>query len=52
MPKKAERALKKEAKEKGFTRKKKGRTVLTERGKRYVYGALRRMGWRPRWERK
>lgn len=38
MPKAAEKALKKEAAKKGLT---------GERKNKYVYGALRKMGWRP-----
>lgn len=38
MPKAAEKALKKEAAQKGLT---------GERKNKYVYGALRKMGWRP-----
>lgn len=38
MPKAMEKALKKEAKKKGFT---------GERADRYVYGAMENRGWRP-----
>ncbi len=38
MPKKLEKELKKEGKEKGFT---------GERLDRYVYGGMRNIGWRP-----
>ena len=41
MPKKLERQLKKQAKKKGF----KG-----ERADRYVYGTLRKTGWKPKKE--
>lgn len=39
MPKKLERKLKREAKKKGFGRKRTGA---------YVYGTLRKLGWKPR----
>lgn len=39
MPKKLERKLKAEAKRKGFGKKRTGA---------YVYGTLRRLGWRPK----
>lgn len=42
MPKKAERALKKQAKKKGLKGKRKSA---------YIYGALRAMGWKPKRER-
>jgi len=38
MPEEAEKNLRKEAKKKGFGK---------ERTDRYVYGGLRRMGWKP-----
>jgi len=43
MPKKAEQALKAKARKLGL----KG-----ERADRYVYGALRKMGWKPKRERR
>lgn len=43
MPKKLERALKRQAKSKGL----KG-----ERADAYVYGTMRKTGWRPKRERK
>ena len=39
MPKKAERALKNQAKKKGLKGKKKNA---------YIYGALRKLGWKPK----
>lgn len=39
MPRKLERKLKREAKKKGFGRKRTGA---------YVYGTLRKLGWKPR----
>ena len=39
MPKKLELKLKREAKKKGFGRKRTGA---------YVYGTLRKLGWKPR----
>jgi hypothetical protein len=39
MPKKLERKLKSEAKKKGFGKKRTGA---------YVYGTLRKLGWRPK----
>ena len=39
MPKKLEAKLKREARRKGFGKK---------RSNRYVYGTLRKMGWKPR----
>lgn len=39
MPKKLERKLRAEARRKGFGKK---------RSDRYVYGTLRKLGWRPR----
>lgn len=39
MPKKLERKLKREAKKKGFGKKRTGA---------YVYGTLRKLGWKPR----
>lgn len=43
MPKKLERALKREAKKKGLS---------GEREDAYVYGTLRKTGWKPKRERK
>jgi len=43
MPKKLERKLKKEAKKKGLTGK---------RADRYVYGTMRKLGWKPSREKK
>lgn len=43
MPKKAKEALKKEASKKGLTGK---------RRNKYIYGALRKMGWKPKREKK
>ena len=43
MPKKAERALKRSAKKKGLKGK---------RARAYVYGAMRKAGWKPKSERK
>mgnify|MGYP006301606233 CR=1 FL=1 len=43
MPKKAEKALKAEAKQKGLTGK---------AADKYVYGALRKQGWKPKKEKK
>ncbi len=43
MPKKLEKKLKQEAKSKGLT---------GERADAYVYGTLRRTGWKPKKERK
>ena len=43
MPKELERKLKKQAAKKGFT---------GERADRYVYGTLRKTGWRPNREKK
>jgi hypothetical protein len=47
MPEEMERRLKAEAKKKGpsFYSKKKG--LLTEQGRAYVYGAMRKTGWKP-----
>ena len=42
MPKKMERALKKSAKKKGLKGK---------RAKAYIYGTMRKAGWRPKRER-
>ena len=39
MPKKMEKRLKREAKSKGFSGK---------RADRYVYGTMRKMGWKPK----
>jgi hypothetical protein len=39
MPKKLEKKLKREAKKKGFGKKRSGA---------YVYGTLRKLGWRPK----
>lgn len=47
MPKKLERKLKKQARKKGFIK-----DGLTERGKRYVYGTMRKTGWKPSKKRK
>jgi len=52
MPKEIERKLIEYAKKKGWVKVVKGKTVLTERGRRYVYGTLRKLGWRPPRERK
>lgn len=43
MPKKAEAALRREGRKKGFTGK---------RLDKYVYGALRNMGWKPKREKR
>ena len=43
MPKKLEAKLKKEAKEKGFSK---------ERADAYVYGSLRKTGWAPKKKKK
>ena len=43
MPKKLERELKRQAKEKGFS---------GERADRYVYGTLRKTGWKPSHQKK
>lgn len=43
MPKKLERELKREARKKGLT---------GERKNAYVYGAMRRLGWKPKREHK
>lgn len=43
MPKAQERRLKQEAKRRGYT---------GERADRFVYGTLRRQGWKPKRERK
>ena len=45
MPKAAEEALKREAAKKGFA-------VGSDRWRRYVYGGLRRIGWKPSRERR
>jgi len=51
MPEEMERRLIREARERGWYKKKeskrKGKTILTERGRRYVYGAMRQTGWKP-----
>lgn len=47
MPEEAERKLKATARKRGWTTKKKGKTILTERGRKYVYGTLRKLGWKP-----
>ena len=47
MPKKLERKLKAQARKKGFVK-----DGLSERGKKYVYGTLRRTGWTPSKRRK
>lgn len=43
MPKALERKLKKQAKKKGFSK---------ERTNRYVYGAMRELGWKPKKEKR
>lgn len=43
MPKAAEKAMRKTAKKRGYGK---------ERTKRYVYGGLRKMGWKPKKRRK
>lgn len=50
MPAALERRLKRQARKKGFAKKKAGGSILTERGRAYVYGTLRKTGWRPRRE--
>jgi len=53
MPVKLERKLKKRARQLGFVKRVKGKIVgLSERGRRYVYGTMRRMGWKPSHQRK
>jgi hypothetical protein len=48
MPKAMEQALIKQAKKKGWWgKKKKG---LTKRGRAYVYGTMRKSGWKPKGE--
>jgi hypothetical protein len=47
MPVALERRLKREAIEKGFKTKEQGHTVLSRRGEAYVYGTLRKTGWKP-----
>lgn len=47
MPKALEDKLIRTAKARGWGRKKKGKTILTERGRAYVYGTMRATGWRP-----
>lgn len=42
MPKELERKLKRKAREKGFVT-----DGLSERGRAYVYGTLRKTGWLP-----
>ena len=42
MPKKLERQLKRQARKKGFVK-----DGLSERGQAYVYGTLRKTGWKP-----
>ena len=43
MPAKMERALKKEARKKGYS---------GERADRYTYGAMRKSGWKPKQQKK
>lgn len=43
MPKRLEKKLKKEAKEKGFSK---------EKSSAYIYGTLRKIGWKPNKEKK
>jgi len=43
MPKKVERKLKREAKKRGFSKKRAGA---------YIYGTLRKLGWKPSREKK
>ncbi|MCJ7786714.1 hypothetical protein MUP06_00660 [Patescibacteria group bacterium] len=50
MPKKLERELKKQAIKKGFAKKVDG-YKLTKRGRAYVYGTLRKTGWKPKKQR-
>ena len=47
MPKELERKLKAQAREKGFVK-----DGLTERGRRYVYGTMRKTGWTPSHQKK
>jgi len=47
MPKKLERKLKRQARKKGFVK-----DGLSKRGKRYVYGTLRKTGWTPSHQKK
>ncbi len=47
MPKALEDQLIRTAKARGWTTKKKGKSILTERGRAYVYGGLRATGWKP-----
>ena len=42
MPKEMEKKLKRSARKKGFVK-----DGLSERGKAYVYGTLRKTGWKP-----
>jgi len=50
MPGWLERKLKHQARKKGFIKKKGKRTILSARGRKYVFGALRNTGWRPQRE--
>ena len=43
MPRKIEQKLKKQARKKGFVK-----DGLSKRGKAYVYGTLRKAGWKPK----
>jgi len=47
MPVEIERKLIEYAKKKGWVKVVNGRTILTEKGRRYVYGTLRKLGWKP-----
>ena len=47
MPKKLERKLKQQARKKGFVE-----DGLSERGRKYVYGTMRKTGWKPSHQRK
>lgn len=47
MPKALERKLKRQAREKGFVK-----DGLSERGRKYVYGTLRKTGWVPSHQKK
>lgn len=47
MPKKLERKLKATARKKGFVK-----DGLSERGKKYVFGTMRKTGWTPSTQKK
>jgi hypothetical protein len=47
MPLALERELKRRAFDKGLSAKKGKKTILTGRGRAYVYGTMRKTGWKP-----